>query len=138
MKVVCMLAIFLLVILSLGFLLSLFKRTKGVVDKIIKHLFKFFKIYWYIVVMLPITMYILDNWRKSIDFTGLENIDGNNLLFIFWLALLVLPLLRIKYKDTQIGMFDEDRAKKDDEIAKLNEEIGKIKASESVGKGGDE
>jgi len=133
-----MLAIFLLVILSLGFLLSLFKRTKGVVDKIIKHLFKFFKIYWYIVVMLPITMYILDNWRKSIDFTGLENIDGNNLLFIFWLALLVLPLLRIKYKDTQIGMFDEDRAKKDDEIAKLNEEIGKIKASESVGKGGDE
>jgi len=138
LKVVCMLAIFLLVILSLGFLLSLFKRTKGVVDKIIKHLFKFFKIYWYIVVMLPITMYILDNWRKSIDFTGLENIDGNNLLFIFWLALLVLPLLRIKYKDTQIGMFDEDRAKKDDEIAKLNEEIGKIKASESVGKGGDE
>jgi len=99
--------------------------VKKVIDKIIKHLFKQYKIYWYMIVMVPITKYVICKWPQVIRFEGLDTINGNNLLFIFWLVLLALPLLKIKYKDAEIGMGGNPETNKD-EIEELSKTVNAI------------
>lgn len=47
---------------------------------------------WYLVLLIPTSIYVFRNYSNVISFTFFEDFDGDNLIFLLWLVLLVLPL----------------------------------------------
>ena len=48
--------------------------------------------YWYMLVFLATTIYVLANFKFCIDLSFTENFNGNNLIFLFWLVLIIFPM----------------------------------------------
>ena len=48
--------------------------------------------YWYVLVFLATTMYVLSNFKVCIDLSFTEDFNGNNLIFLFWLVLIIFPM----------------------------------------------
>lgn len=47
---------------------------------------------WYIVLLSITSIYVLYNFSDVVSFTFFEKFDGKNLIFLVWIALLLLPL----------------------------------------------
>lgn len=47
--------------------------------------------YWYMLVFLATTIYVLANFKVCIDLSFTEDFNGNNLIFLFWLVLIIFP-----------------------------------------------
>jgi|GEM_PF-2950221 len=52
-----------------------------------------FRIYWYIAVFIFLTTYVIINRCVVANFTFFTEFDGMNLLFVIWVAMLLLPCL---------------------------------------------
>lgn len=48
--------------------------------------------YWYMLVFLATTIYVLTNFKVCIDLSFTEDFNGNNLIFLFWLVLIIFPM----------------------------------------------
>ena len=48
--------------------------------------------YWYMLVFLATTIYVLANFKVCIDLSFTEDFNGNNLIFLFWLVLIIFPM----------------------------------------------
>ena len=48
--------------------------------------------YWYVLVFLVTTIYVLSNFKVCIDMSFTEDFNGNNLIFLFWLVLIIFPM----------------------------------------------
>ena len=48
--------------------------------------------YWYVLVFLVTTIYVLSNFKVCIDWSFTEDFNGNNLIFLFWLVLIIFPM----------------------------------------------
>lgn len=48
--------------------------------------------YWYMLVFLATTIYVLSNFKVCIDLSFTEDFNGNNLIFLFWLVLIIFPM----------------------------------------------
>ena len=48
--------------------------------------------YWYVLVFLVTTIYVLLNFKVCIDLSFTEDFNGNNLIFLFWLVLIIFPM----------------------------------------------
>ncbi len=48
--------------------------------------------YWYVLVFLVTTIYVLSNFKVCIDLSFTEDFNGNNLIFLFWLVLIIFPM----------------------------------------------
>ena len=48
--------------------------------------------YWYVLVFLVTTIYVLSNFKVCIDLSFTEYFNGNNLIFLFWLVLIIFPM----------------------------------------------
>lgn len=48
--------------------------------------------YWYMLVFLATTIYVLVNFEVCIDLSFTEVFNGNNLIFLFWLVLIIFPM----------------------------------------------
>jgi len=62
-------------------------------EKFLNHINKYARIYWYILVVISLTIYIISNWLCAISFTFFSEFNGMNLLFIVWIILLILPCI---------------------------------------------
>lgn len=47
---------------------------------------------WYMLVFLATTIYVLANFEVCIDLSFTEDFNGNNLIFLFWLVLIIFPM----------------------------------------------
>lgn len=105
------------------------------------HIFRYFRIYWYIISLVWITVYVVLNWCLVINFTPFNDFDGNNLLFVVWLLLIVIPSVG-KFKGLGIELEspfsgdDEYRDKADDaaketDIEKAKKEFNKMVRGDS-------
>ena len=52
----------------------------------------------YIVLLLILSAYILNNWEICVTMTFFEQFDGNNILFLIWIMLLILPFYDVEAK----------------------------------------
>lgn len=52
----------------------------------------------YIVLLTILSSYILINWEICVTMTFFEQFDGNNILFLIWIILLVLPFYDVEAK----------------------------------------
>lgn len=52
----------------------------------------------YILLLTTLSSYIVVNWEKCIAMKFFEQFDGNNILFLIWIVLLILPFYDIEAK----------------------------------------
>ncbi len=52
----------------------------------------------YIVLLAILSSYILINWKICVTMTFFEQFDGNNILFLIWIVLLILPFYDVEAK----------------------------------------
>lgn len=48
--------------------------------------------YWYVLVLFVTTIYVISNFNYCIDLHFTEEFNGNNLIFLFWLILIIFPM----------------------------------------------
>ena len=83
--------------------------------------------------MFILTRYILLNWDKCISMKFFEQFDGNNILFLVWIALIILffydieakdmKFHRKKIEDTQKQLAEADNAFQQNQINNLRESL---------------
>lgn len=52
----------------------------------------------YIALLMLLSAYILVNWEICVTMTFFEQFDGNNILFLIWIVLLILPFYDVEAK----------------------------------------
>ena len=48
--------------------------------------------YWYVLVFVITTVYVLVHFSECIDLSFTEDFNGKNLIFLFWLILIIFPM----------------------------------------------
>ena len=48
--------------------------------------------YWYVIVFVAVTIFVLKNFDECIELSFTEDFNGKNLIFLFWLALIIFPM----------------------------------------------
>lgn len=116
---------------------SKIKKIPGKIIELFKRLCKWIKrhIYeiLYFILMFILTRYILLNWDKCISMKFFEQFDGNNILFLVWIALIILffydieakdmKFHRKKIEDTQKQLAEADNAFQQNQINNLRESL---------------
>ena len=70
---------------------SMFKKIKNWVKLRIYEIL-------YILLLIVLTSYIVVNWEKCITMKFFEQFDGNNILFLIWIVLIILLFYDIEAK----------------------------------------
>ncbi len=79
--------------------------------------------YWWLLTIVS-SLYILNNWEEITSFTFFNDFDGKNLLFIAWLTWLLLPLVHsFKFAGAEVNM----RNSEEKEVSSLVEQLNIIK-----------
>lgn len=121
-------ALLLLIIILL--LCCCFSKIIDTVKNIIKEATKAISKLWYFVILVPSTIYVIVNFDNLKRFTFFSEFNGDNLIFILWLLLLLLPMfdkMEImgvsiqRSKDTTEEKVKEVAAEATTDIAKVEE-----------------
>ena len=48
--------------------------------------------YWYVIVFVAATIFVFIHFKECIDLSFTDAFNGMNLIFLFWLALLIFPM----------------------------------------------
>lgn len=48
--------------------------------------------YWFVLVFVISSIYVFSNFGECIDLAFTEKFNGKNLIFLFWLALIIFPM----------------------------------------------
>ena len=65
----------------------------------------------YIVLIIALTKYIFCNWEKCISMQFFSQFDGNNILFLVWILLFVLPFYDVEIKEAKFHKRNMEKAK---------------------------
>lgn len=96
LSILCI-AIFAIFLILIGALVAYlfqkrnWKKLIGKVGNAIKPIINNVIIYWYVVVLLLTTIFVVVNYKKCIDLHFTASFNGENLVFLFWLAIIVFP-----------------------------------------------
>ena len=80
----------------------LFDKIKEGCKSIIILINTFIRSIVYIILMIILSIYVLSNWDKCISMKFFDQFDGNNILFLVWLVLLILQFHDIEAKDFKL------------------------------------
>lgn len=84
----------------------------------------------YIVLIIALTKYIFCNWEKCISMQFFSQFDGNNILFLVWILLFVLPFYDVEIKEAKFHKRNMEKAKEqvnDESVAlTLEQRVEKI------------
>lgn len=73
--------------------------------------------YWYVLVFFATTIYVLTNFKVCIDLSFTEDFNGNNLIFLFWLVLIIFPMFE-SFEGFGISIKKRKQEKTEDFLAK--------------------
>ena len=99
-------------------------RTKEGLKSIKRFVLKYFYTLMHIVVLVSLSIYIFSHWELCISMQFFSSFDGNNILFLSWIALIFLLLYRVEGKGIKVDrriQEDEDNLNKKRLEYKLNE-----------------
>lgn len=65
----------------------------------------------YIVLIIALTKYVFCNWEKCVSMQFFSQFDGNNILFLVWILLFVLPFYDIEIKEAKFHKRNMEKAK---------------------------
>lgn len=78
------------------------RKSKNVIKKCMIWLKNNYKTLLYVILLTILSAYIIINWNKCISMKFFDQFDGNNILFLIWIILLVLEFHDIESKDFKI------------------------------------
>ena len=96
------------------------ERWKSIKRFALKHFYTFM----HIVVLVSLSFYIFSHWKLCVSMQFFSSFDGNNILFLSWIALIFLLLYRVEGKGIKVDrriQEDEDNLNKKRLEYKLNE-----------------
>ena len=94
---------------------NIFKRFKNWIKNYIYGIL-------YIALLMILSGYIFVNWNKCISMKFFERFDGNNILFLVWIALLILSFYDIEAKGWKFRRKGIEETKNKFDIAKISYE----------------
>ena len=71
--------------------------------------------YWYVLVFVVTTVYVMMNFCDCIDLSFTEDFNGKNLIFLFWLLLIILPMFE-SFEGFGISIKKRKQEKKEDAL----------------------
>lgn len=113
------------------------KEIPSKIKELFKRLCKWIKLHiygiLYFILIVILSTYIVINWDKCITMKFFEQFDGNNILFLVWIALIILffydieakdmKFHRKKIEDTQKQFAEADNAFQQNQINNLRERL---------------
>ncbi len=66
------------------------KTLKWTITSPTRFAFMIVKAIWFVLILIPSSIYCLNNWSSCLDFTSL---NGNNIIFVVWIFLVLFPVL---------------------------------------------
>lgn len=120
---------------------KIFDKIKGLFKRLAKRIHSNIYGILYIVLLLILSKYIISNWDKCISMKFFEQFNGNNILFLVWIALIILffydieakdmKFHRKKIEDTEKQLAEADSAFQQKQINNLRESLQSQIATES-------
>ena len=101
----------------------------------------------YMLLLIILSIYIIMNWKTCITMKFFEQFDGNNILFLVWIVLLILPFYDVEaegWKFRRKGIQDTQRLFNNAEADFVQDQINNIRAnaqsqdSEEMDRGGNQ
>ena len=107
-----------IIALLFGYLLGRFWQSgmnilRGRMKKFVVDVRNFLVEYWYTIVFVFVTMYIGTNFDECVNLYFTEKFNGKNLIFLFWLGLIVLPMFE-SFEGFGISIKKRKQAKKEE------------------------
>lgn len=94
------------------------RRAKESLKSIKRFVLKHFYTFMHIVVLVSLSVYIFSHWELCISMQFFSSFDGNNILFLCWIALIFLILYRVEGKGIKV-----DRRKQKDKDKMINKRL---------------
>lgn len=114
-------------IVSLCFVgISYFNVQGRFLDKI-KIVWKARFVIFHIVTFIFLTIYVVLDWKKCVSMQLFSEFNGNNILFVAWIALIFLNMYKVKIKDVEvIERKAEEKLQEDVQNVELNYQAQQI------------
>ena len=103
-------------------------------NNVFKRLIKWIKLriyeILYIVLLAILSSYILINWEICVTMTFFEQFDGNNILFLIWIVLLILPFYDVEAKGWKFrkkGIEDTRKLYENADLNYIQEQINNLR-----------
>ena len=84
----------------------------------------------YILLLALLSAYILINWEMSVTMNFFEQFDGNNILFLIWIVLLILPFYDVEAKGWKFrkkGIEDTRKLYENADLNYIQEQINNLR-----------
>ncbi len=84
----------------------------------------------YILLLALLSAYILINWEMCVTMTFFEQFDGNNILFLIWIVLLILPFYDVEAKGWKFrkkGIEDTRKLYENADLNYIQEQINNLR-----------
>ena len=78
------------------------KPKESFIKRIGKGIFRYYRNILYVIIVLILWCYLICNWEKCISMQFFSQFDGNNILFLVGIALVVLPFFRIEFDGNKV------------------------------------
>ena len=86
----CQIIVFSILLIIIGVILHYIYTMKEL-NNLLKKLLDNIIIYWYLIVFSVTTVFVVVNYDECIDLHFTSDFNGKNLIFLFWLAVIVFP-----------------------------------------------
>lgn len=77
--------------------------------KAIAFLCKYFYDIFHIVVFILLTIYVIINWNICVSMQFFSHFDGNNILFLVWILLILLIIYEVEGKGIKLRKHKQER-----------------------------
>lgn len=87
---ICQIIVSAIILIFMGVLLHyicMVKKWNTLFKKLLDNII----IYWYLIVFAVTTVFVIVNYDECIDLHFTSEFNGKNLIFLFWLAIIVFP-----------------------------------------------
>lgn len=72
------------------------------------------RIVWYLLLLIVLTVFVIYNWNTAVEFVFFTEFNGENLLFLIWAAILILPLFNsFEGFGVKLSMWQQKQAKEE-------------------------
>lgn len=71
---------------------------------------KYFYDLFHVVIFLALTVYVINNWNLCISMQFFSRFDGNNILFLVWIVIILLIIYEVEGKGIKLRKRKQEKA----------------------------
>lgn len=98
-------------VIALGGVVSLFTRAIKQIDGSKHFCIRYFYDIFHVVIFVALTLYVIINWNSCISMQFFSRFDGNNILFLVWIVLILLIIYEVEGKGIRLRKHKQEEDK---------------------------